>query len=63
MQTLLHEGSEKIQIPTKKTVSVRLDAVPVPVHNKLKRFRKELIKSKGKMVTLTEAYYEFLKVK
>jgi hypothetical protein len=42
---------------------VRLDEVPRPTHEKVRRFQKELIRRKGRMVTLTEAYYEYLRTR
>lgn len=63
MQTQLHEDTEKTQKPAKETVSVRLDAVPKKTHEKIKRFRNDLIRQKGRVFTLTEAYYEFLRTR
>lgn len=63
MQENIHEGNQKQEIRPKKTVAVRLPEVPVAAHNKIRRYRDQLIKSKGRMVTLQEAYYEFIKTK
>lgn len=59
----MHEDNTNTTKREKVTVSVRLDAVPVRTHNKIKSYRNQLIKEKGKIVTLTEAYLEFLKTR
>jgi hypothetical protein len=59
----MSEDSEKPEKATKTTVAVRLPQVPVPTHKKIKRFRSLLIKEKGRYVTITEAYYEYLRTK
>jgi hypothetical protein len=63
MQQIVHEDNQKPEIRTKKTVAVRLPEVPVAAHKKIKKYRDELIRTKGRVVTLTEAYYEFLRTK
>ena len=63
MNVTVHEDTEKGEKAEKTTVSVRLDAVPVKTHNKIKKYRDSLIRDKGKVFTLTEAYYEFLKTR
>jgi hypothetical protein len=59
----MSEDTEKPEKPIKTTVAVRLPKVPVPTHKKIKRFRSDLIKEKGRYVTITEAYYEYLRTK
>jgi hypothetical protein len=63
MEVTMNEDTQKAEKPVKNTVAVRLDEVPMPIHEKVKRFRKEMIKRKGRMVTLTEAYYEYLRTR
>lgn len=59
----MHEDIQTPEKTEKTTVAVRLPKVPVKTHMKMKRFRDELIRLKGKMVTIEQAYYEFLKTR
>lgn len=61
MHDAVHEDIEKAEKPLKNTVAVRLPEVPKKAHDKIKKYRAELIKQKGRVVTITEAYYEFIK--
>jgi hypothetical protein len=59
----MHEYIENTEKAEKTTVAVRLPKMPVKSHTKIKRFRDDLIRRKGKMVTIEDAYYEFIRTR
>jgi hypothetical protein len=43
-----------------KPVSVLVENLPIETHNKVLEFRKALVKQAGEMVTIRQAYREYL---
>jgi hypothetical protein len=59
----MRQDREKVENETVEVVAVRLPKVPVSTHEKIKQFRKALIRKRGDFVSLTDAYYEFLRTR